>query len=98
MGKRRIIIKQSVAESIARIAWYIESKGMIATAENFSDSVYDFFIKIADERRRFSLCRDKERSAMGYKCINFRKKYTVVIIESDEEVTICEFIPSRLIQ
>ena len=35
MGQREIIIKESVADSIAEIAWYIESKGLVATAEKF---------------------------------------------------------------
>jgi hypothetical protein len=37
MGKRKVVVKQSVADSIAEIAWFIESKGLIATAEKFSD-------------------------------------------------------------
>lgn len=28
MGQREVIIKESVADSIAEIAWYIESKGL----------------------------------------------------------------------
>ena len=47
MGQREIIIKESVADSIAEIAWYIESKGMVATAEKFADDVYDFFYKVS---------------------------------------------------
>lgn len=98
MGKRKVTIKKSVAASIASIAWYIESKGMVLTAEKFSDGVYDFLLKISDDRRRFSLCRDAKRSSFGYKCINFRKKYTVVLIESETEITVCEFVLSKLIQ
>ena len=83
MGKRKIIIKQSVANSIASVSWYIESQGMLATAEKFSDDVYDFFIRIADDNRRFGVCRDRLRAAMGYKCITYKKKYTVVMIETE---------------
>lgn len=39
------MVKHSVADSIAEIAWFIESKGMVATAEKFADNVYDFFFK-----------------------------------------------------
>jgi hypothetical protein len=39
MGKRKIIVKESVAKSIAEIAWFIESKGLLKTAEKFSDAV-----------------------------------------------------------
>jgi hypothetical protein len=43
MGRREVTVKETVAGSIAEIAWYIESKGLITTAENFTDNVYDFF-------------------------------------------------------
>lgn len=95
MGQREIIIKESVADSIAEIAWYIESKGLVATAEKFADDVYDFFIKLADSRRSHAVCRDPERALIGYKCIPYKRKYTIVFLESDEELIICEFIPSK---
>ena len=95
MGSREVTVKESVADNIAQVAWYIESMGLVATAENFTDGVYDFFIKIADSRRRHATCRDPERALLGYKCISYRKKYTVVFIETDEELIICEFIPSK---
>jgi hypothetical protein len=62
MGQREIIIKESVADGIAEIAWYIESKGLVATAEKFADAVYDFFIKLSDSRKVHALCRDPQRS------------------------------------
>lgn len=49
-------VKESVADQIAEISWYIESEGLIAAADKFTDDVYDFFIKIADTRRRHPIC------------------------------------------
>jgi len=95
VGYREIIIKESVADRIAEIAWYIESKGLIATAEKFADDIYDFFIKLADSRRSYAICRDPERAIIGYKCIPHKRKYTIVFLESDDELFICEFIPSK---
>lgn len=95
MGQRKITIKETVAESIAEVAWYIESKGLIATAEKFADDVYDFFVKLSDSRRRYALCRDPERALLGYKCISYKKKYTIVFLETDDELIICEFIPAK---
>lgn len=46
MGKRKISIKESVATNIAAIAWYIESKGLLAAAEKFSDDAYAFIGKL----------------------------------------------------
>jgi hypothetical protein len=95
VGQREVIIKESVADSIAEIAWYIESKGLVATAEKFADDIYDFFIKLADSRRSHAICRDPERALIGYKCIPYKRKYTVVFLESEDELIICEFVSSK---
>ena len=90
-------MQEKAAEGIASIAWFIESKGMLATAEKFSDAVYDFIETMADTRKSYAVCRESSMAALGYKCISFRKKYTVVFIETDYEIIICEFISSKLI-
>ncbi len=97
MGNGSIGVKQSVADNIAANAWFIESKGLIATAEKFSDEVYDFFIKMSDTRKSYSKCRELKRAALGCKCLPYKKKFTVVFIESQEEIIICEFTSSKLI-
>jgi len=97
MGSRKITVKQSAAESVAAISWHIESKGLIVTAERFADSVYDYFVRLADTRKSYSVCREPMRAAAGYKCVPFKKKYTIVFIEADTEIVICEFLPSKLI-
>jgi hypothetical protein len=97
VGSREVIVKESVADTIAEIAWYIESKGLVKTAERFTDAVYDFFIKLSDSKRVHAFCRDNQRAMLGYKCIPFKKKYTVVFLESDEELIICEFVQSKSI-
>jgi len=97
MGHRKVVIKESVAEQIASIAWFIESKGMVATADRFIDSVYDFFLNIADETKSYAVCKEPVRASAGFKCVPFKKKYTIVFIEADTEIVICEFLPSKLI-
>jgi plasmid stabilization system protein ParE len=97
MGFRKIIIRESAAESIAAVAWFLESEGLLATAEKFTDDAYDFIEKLGDSRKRYRLCREPERAAMGYKCIPYKKKYTIVFIELDTEIIICEFILSKKI-
>jgi hypothetical protein len=97
MGIRKLIIRESVADSIADVAWFIESKGMVKTAEKFANEVYDFLDKLAIATRTYSSCRDPDRSLLGFKCISYKRKYTIVFIESDQELLICEFIPSKLI-
>ena len=95
MGFRKITIRQSVAESIAGISWYLESEGLLATAEKFSDDAYDFITKLSDSRKGYRTCRDPERDLMGYKCVSYNKKYTIVFIELDTEIIVCEFILSK---
>ncbi len=97
MGSRKVIIKQDVAEKIAAIAWYIESFGLIETAERFADNVYDFFIKMADIRKSYPVCKEPGRASLGYKCIPYKKKYTIVFIEFENELIICEFVSSKLL-
>ena len=42
MGRRKLTVKQSAADNIAAIGWFIESKGMLTTADKFVDEAYDF--------------------------------------------------------
>jgi hypothetical protein len=95
VGHREIIVKQSAADSIAETAWFIESKGLVATGDKFADNVYDFFIKLSDPRRSHAICREPRRALMGYRCVPYKKKYTGVLIESDDELIICEFLSSK---
>ncbi len=97
MGKRKITIRESVSDSIAAISWYIESKGKVATAQKFSDAVYDAIEKLADDRISYPPCSELERNILGLKCKPFRRKYTIVFYESATEIIIHEFIPSKLI-
>jgi plasmid stabilization system protein ParE len=97
MGLRKVTVKQSAAENIAEIAWYIESKGLIKTAEKFVDTVYDYFLKLADVKKSYRICAEPGRANLGYKCTPYKKKYTVVLIESEDDLIICEFVSSKMI-
>ena len=46
MGFRKVSVWQSAANSIAEISWYLESEGLLATAEKFSDEAYDFLANL----------------------------------------------------
>ena len=97
MGKRKVVVRESIAKSIAQVSWFIESKGLVATAEKFSDDAYDFIGALADDRIVHAFCKEPLRHLIGQKCKTFRKKYTIVFFEEDEKITVCEFIPSKLI-
>lgn len=95
MGHRQVVIKQSAADAISEISWFIESEGLVATAEKFADDIYDFIERLADTRRGFALCREPARAALGYKCVTYKRKYTIVFLETAAELIICEVLPSR---
>ncbi len=97
MGFREVTVRESVTQSIAEVAWYLESEGLLAAAEKFTDDVYDFIFRLGDDRKAHRTCRDPERALMGYKCVAFQKKYTIVFIEQANDIIICEFIPSKMI-
>ena len=82
MGRRKIRIEPAAAENIAAISLYIESKGMVATAEKFAHDIYDYIIGMADSRKSYHLCKEPSRLTLGYKCVSYKKKYTIVLIES----------------
>jgi hypothetical protein len=43
MGRRKVTIRPEVAEEIARISFFIESKGLPETAIKFTQDVISFF-------------------------------------------------------
>jgi len=63
------------------MAWYIKSKGMLVTGEKFAYDVYDYFLKLANNRKSYRIFREPARAELGYKCIPYKKKYTIVLIE-----------------
>lgn len=75
----------------------IESKGMVATADRFTDALYDYILLISDSRKFHANCKEPSRAQSGYKCVSYKKKYTIVFIETETEVMICEVIASKLI-
>lgn len=96
MGSRQVRILESAKVSIAKAAWFIEAKGMVATADKFADSIYDFIERLSNQNISYKICREPNRALLGLKCIEF-KKYTIVYRESAKEITVVDFIPSKLI-
>jgi hypothetical protein len=97
MGSRKITVKQSAADSIAEIAWFFQSKGMVKTAGKFSDDAYDFLFTLSNSIKSYLTCKEPIRATLGYKYIPYKKKFKIVFIESESEINVCEFIPSKLV-
>ncbi len=92
MVQRKIEIRLAVIENIAKISTFIESKGLLVTAQKFSSQAYDFIQKLRDPKIRFIYCRDSKRRINRLKCVNYKKKYVIVFWEDDSELIIHEFI------
>ena len=97
MGKRKVTIFDAASDAVAEVAFFIESKGMPQTAKKFVDDAFDFFEKLGDERIVHHLCSYPLWKSLNYRCITFRRKYTVAYLNLKYEIVICEFLPSKLI-
>ena len=73
MSSRKIIVEQSASDNIASIAWYIESKEMVATVEKLANAVYDYIVNLADNIKSYSICKAPGQAILGYKCISYKK-------------------------
>jgi hypothetical protein len=69
MGKRKITIRREVAEEIAKISFFIESKGLLETTERFIKSIMTFIRELEFDRIEYPKCRDSERASLGLKCV-----------------------------
>lgn len=63
MAFRKVVIRQSAAENIAAISSFIESKGMLATAEKFADDIYNYFIRLSENKRSYPFLPGAIKSA-----------------------------------
>lgn len=60
MGEgREVTITDYAASKIAEVAWFIENKGLTATAKKFVDDVFKILEKIGDRRIRHRNCNYK---------------------------------------
>ncbi len=50
MVERKVTIHDSVVEYVAKIAFYIEGKGLNETAKKFVDEAFTFFEGLGDKR------------------------------------------------
>jgi hypothetical protein len=80
MGKRKVSILEPAATAVAEIAFFIESKGMPQTAKDFVIEAFDFFHKLSDDRIKHRPCSYKKWSNLSYRCVAYKKKYTVAYL------------------
>ncbi|MBK7885083.1 MAG: hypothetical protein IPJ81_15840 [Chitinophagaceae bacterium] len=98
MVKRKVAVLQTVAMAVAEIAYFIESKGLPATAKKFVDEAFIFFESLADTKVEYRFCTYKRWKALKYKCAVYKKKYVIAFISHDTEIIICDFVSSKLLK
>jgi len=97
MGKREVTILNNVVETIAEIAFFIESEGLPETAKRFVDEAFRFFETLSDDSVKHRDCRYKRWENLGYSCVNYKKKYVVAYLDLSDEIIICDFVSAKLI-
>ncbi len=97
MGKREVTILDNAVTSIAEISYFIEGKGMPLTAKKFVDDAFTFFEKLSDSKIIHKPCSYTKWNLLGYRCVNYKKKYVIAYIATDEEIVICDFVSSKLL-
>lgn len=98
MGKRKVSLQENAAIAVAEIAFFIESKGMPLTAKKFVDDVFLYFEKLSDDFVEHANCKYKRWQNLGYKCINYKKKYIVAFLSLTNEIIICDFVSTKLLK
>lgn len=96
MVKREVSILESASAERAGVSYFIEGKGMPATAKKFVDEAFAFFETLADNRKEYRKCKYKRWRVLDYHCITY-KKFVVAFISTEREIIICDFVPSGLL-
>jgi len=97
MGQRKVTILDPATEEVARIALFIEGKGLPATAKKFVDEVFSFFEKLSDPRVKHHPCKHPYWNLLDYRCANFKRKYVVAYLDNTDEIIICDFAIQKLL-
>lgn len=98
MGKRKVTILEPAATAVAEIAFFVESKGLTLTAKKFVIEVFTFFEKLSDDRIQHRACTYSKWNSLGYRCITYKKKYSIAYLSLSSEIVICEFVSAKLLK
>jgi hypothetical protein len=96
MGQKQVTILDPATDGVAEAAYFIESKGMPETAKKFVDNAFEFFDRLSDKTIEHHPCTYLLWRNLNYRCVTY-KKYIVAYLCFENEIIICEFVPSKLI-
>ncbi len=98
MAQRQVSILSKASESVAAIAYFIESQGMPTVAKKFVDECFLFFEKLSNPTIKHRVCRNEIWNIQGYRCANFKKNYIVAYLDTENEIIICDFALHKLLK
>lgn len=70
---------------------------MPQTAKKFVDEAFGFFSRLSNDRIVHKVCSHQPWQDLNYRCVNYKKKFTIAYLLFDEEIIICEFVISKFI-
>jgi hypothetical protein len=76
--------------------FFCGSKSLPQTAKKFVVEVFDFFASLSDDRIQHHPCKYPSWKTLSYCCVTY-KKYSVAYLYLADEIIICEFVASKLI-
>ena len=97
MGKRKVSLLEPAATALAEISWFIENKGLPDIAKKFVNDALIFFENLSDERVEHKASTYNKWKDLGYRCVPYKKKYTVAYLSLQKEIVFCDFVASRLL-
>lgn len=97
MAQRKVSVLDKAAEEVAYVAYFIESKGLPKTAKKFVAESFKFFKTLGDPTIKHRPCHFLEWKEEGYRCANFKKKYVVAYLDTEDEIIICDFTLQKLL-
>ncbi len=68
MAQREVTILDKAVEEVANVAYFIEGKGLPATAKKFVDSAFLFFEKLGKSPATHKPCSFPEWKELNYLC------------------------------
>jgi len=99
MAKReiKIIYKKRAADSISKIAFYIERKGYPITANRFTSELYKFGNSLAVFPDKYPVCRKGVWAKRNLRCAVFKKNYVFIYKLVNDELVIFNVVHVRTI-
>jgi hypothetical protein len=97
MAQREVSILDKAVEEVANVAYFIEGKGLPATAKKFVDSAFLFFEKLGKSPVTHKPCSFTAWKELNYRCVPFRKKFMVAYLDMEDEIIICDFALQKML-